>query len=337
MLNHIPTEQKYQIISALYSLSGNNTEATAGLCQCCPNTVRAAVKWFHDQCEIRKRGRTKIVTEEILLFIEVDSVANRRKPSAQLALEIAAIFGIDISERTVNRARHDLHFEYLSPISTIQLTSAAKEKRIQFCRHHIENASHFRTTVFSDESKFILGPNLTKMWRRPGEDGEDVRAPQTAHPQSLMIWGGVGWNFKTEIVFLEETIDSHVYVNQIIAFSNLQDDATRAFGNEWQLMHDNAPPHTAHYTIMELNRRGIKILDRWPPYSPDLNIIEIVWAVMKRRVSNRNPRTLNELQSIIQEVWDNLSYSTINSLIDSMQCRLEKIIRNNGETIVHLD
>jgi hypothetical protein len=175
------------------------------------------------------------------------------------------------------------------------------------------------------------------MWRRPGEEGDDVRAPQAAHYQSLMIWGGVGWNFKTEIVFLEETIDSFTYINQIIDCSNLKEDATRTFGEEWQLMQDNAPPHTSHYTIKELNNRGIQILQRWPPYSPDLNIIEVVWAIMKRRVANRSPQTLNELRAIIQEVWDNFSYSTMNSLINSMQSRLEKVIWNNGETIVHLD
>jgi hypothetical protein len=337
MFNKVATEQKYRIISTMYNLTKNDVEFTAKLCECSPSTVHIAINWSKDPYEIGKRGHHKVVTPQLLLFIETDSMLYRRKPSAQLALEIKNTFAIDISERTVDRARHDLKFDYLTPILTVQLTAAAKAKRIQFCEYHIHNNSHFRTTIFSDESKFQLGPNMMKMWRRPGEEGEDVRAPQTTHHPSLMVWGGVGWNFKTEIVFLEETIDANVYISQIIDCSNLKEDADRAFGENWELMQDNAPPHIARYTITELTMRGIKLLERWPPYSPDLNIIEVVWAVMKRRVSTRNPKTLEELQEIIQEVWNNLSYTTINSLVNSMQSRLQKIIRNQGETIVHID
>jgi transposase len=299
--------------------------------------VHKVIKWADNPVPSGKPVRQKIVIPTILLFIEVDTMLFRRKPSAQLALDIQNAFGSEISQRTVDRARNGLRFDYLSPILTVQLTGQAKTKRIEFCQFHIQNASDFRATVFSDESKFQLGPNLTKMWRRPGEEGEDVRAPQAAHPPSLMVWGGIGWNFKTEIVFVEGTIDANVYISQIIDDSNLNEDATRAYGEEWQLIQDNAPPHTAHYTIAELNNRGIQILERWPPYSPDLNIIEVIWAVMKRRISNQNPKTLNQLRVIIQNVWDDLSYSTINSLINSMPTRLRQIIMNNGETIVHLN
>ena len=45
-------------------------------------------------------------------------------------------------------------------------------------------------------------------------------------------------------------------------------------------MQDNAPGHAAEYTIQELKDRGIPVIE-WPPYSPDLNPIEVVWNIMK--------------------------------------------------------
>jgi hypothetical protein len=38
-------------------------------------------------------------------------------------------------------------------------------------------------------------------------------------------------------------------------------------------MHDNAKPHTAKHTQKWLQDNSIEVME-WPPYSPDLNLIE---------------------------------------------------------------
>jgi hypothetical protein len=336
-LSDLNTAHKYWLIAAFYNFTGGSVENTSKMFNCCYNTVKAAVEWAKNPYELGKPGRNHIITPELLLYIEADTLVYRRKTSAQLAMEMSNIYEINISSRTVDRARHDLKFDFRKPIVTVQLTAAAKTKRINFCRFHIENCSHFRTTVFTDESYFQIVSNNTKLWMRPGEEGEDVRAPRTSHPPQLLVWGGIGWNFKTNLIILDDTIDSQAYINEVINPSQLMEDATRAFGTEWELMQDNVRPHISNYTINELRSKGITLLENWPPYSPDLNIIEVIWAVMKRRIEIRQPKSLQELRIMILEVWDALSYITINSLIDSMERRLHQVIRNNGETIIHLD
>ena len=76
----------------------------------------------------------------------------------------------------------------------------------------------------------------------------------------------------------------------------------------------------------------IKLLD-WPPYSPDLNVIEIIWAIMEKRVEEQNPQTFEDLKRVVQAVWNELSLTTINGLIAEMPNRLNRVIEKQGYTI----
>ena len=50
-------------------------------------------------------------------------------------------------------------------------------------------------------------------------------------------------------------------------------------------MQDYAPGHAARYTREKLIEEGI-ILTDWPPFSPDLNLIECVWKLMKQWIQD---------------------------------------------------
>jgi hypothetical protein len=54
---------------------------------------------------------------------------------------------------------------------------------------------------------------------------------------------------------------------------------------------------------------------------------------MKHRVDMIAPPSIDELHKTIQEVWDNLSYNTIDRLLESMNGRCRDVIASNGETI----
>src|SRR5436189_6232601 len=53
-------------------------------------------------------------------------------------------------------------------------------------------------------------------------------------------------------------------------------------------MQDNAPIHTAGKVKEWFENSGIPILE-WPPYSPHLNPIEIMWAWLKEWITTNYP------------------------------------------------
>ena len=149
-----------------------------------------------------------------------------------------------------------------------------------------------------------------------------------------MIWGAIGRNFKSKHVVITGQITGDVYFDEIICGSGLPEDADAVWGlGNWVLQQDNARPHVRKDVLEAMSNLMIDLLPQRPPYSPDLNVIETVWAIMKRRIEAQCPGTIDELKNLIFQVWNSLSFETINSLIDEMPSRLQKVIALEGYTI----
>ena len=79
-------------------------------------------------------------------------------------------------------------------------------------------------------------------------------------------------------------------------------------------MHDNALVHTARIVWQLLDEIGIIVME-WSPYSPDLNPIENLWALMKQEMyklypwlkhAPDNKQTLHQLRYAARHAWLNI-------------------------------
>lgn len=68
----------------------------------------------------------------------------------------------------------------------------------------------------------------------------------------------------------------------------------------WWLLHDNDKKFTSGEVQQWLFNHGVQVMD-WPPYSPDLNPIEHIWAYIKRRVAELSPKGVDELTKAIKK------------------------------------
>ena len=114
----------------------------------------------------------------------------------------------------------------------------------------------------------------------------------------------------------------------------------QGLGRSSWYQHDNVSCHKSLLTRTNLQRRSIPTID-WPPYCPDLNLIEHVRFLMKRHVQGNYLRksyenhtfTRSELKQLIQEAWDSVRDEDIAALYDSWRDRCDAVIRaNRGPT-----
>jgi hypothetical protein len=57
---------------------------------------------------------------------------------------------------------------------------------------------------------------------------------------------------------------------------------------------------------------------------------------MKKRAERSRPKTIEELETGIRQVWDELALDTINPIVDEMPRRLGQVKDDNGSTIQRL-
>ena len=227
--------------------------------------------------------------------------------------------------------------DFRPPLRSVFISDEAKTKRFIWTNFHIQNHTSWKNVVFSDESWFLLGRNKKWLWVDRHNLTPEVFSNTQSHPKKIMIWCAIWWNFKSNLVIFDKSVNSEVYIDDVIFNSNVVEDADARWGvGNWIFQQDNAPSHNSKVTKAVLKELDINVLD-WPPYSTDLNVIEVVWAIMEKRIEKINPKNIDELKQCISDVWEGLTWQIINGLINTMESRIQTVNANPGQTIYRLN
>ncbi|CAM4947810.1 unnamed protein product, partial [Rotaria socialis] len=112
----------------------------------------------------------------------------------------------------------------------------------------------------------------------------------------------------------------------------LLNGARKQFGSRWRYQQDNDPKHTSKIAKQFLEKEVPEMID-WSSNSPDINPIENMWSILKRRVEKRKPSNIDELDQFLHEEWQKVETNIINNLANSMKSRCLAIIDSKGERI----
>ena len=145
--------------------------------------------------------------------------------------------------------------------------------------------------------------------------------------KKLMLWGFIAHDGRKCLQKVCGTINSIKYL-QILQESLLLE---MFLGKK--LQQDNAPARNSIFSKTRFSENGLEILENWPPNLPDINIIENVWSLLKKRVFQRYSKSIWELWAFCQEEFERIPLEYIRNIYSSIPDRLNKIVQCNGKNI----
>jgi len=202
-------------------------------------------------------------------------------------------------------------------------------KRISFCKAYRKMSTYeWSKIMFTDEMRLELyGTRRAFVRRKIGTRFHNKYVCKTVKfgGKSLLVWGAIKEDGTRILLRCPPILNSAAY--QCILDEGLQ----HIYGRDSVLMHDGAPCHRSFSTQTYLEKNKICCICDWPPQSPDLNVIENMWSVLKNNVSKRFPSSIDELWNFTKEEWYKIDVGYIKNLYASIPKRLDAVIKMKGQ------
>jgi hypothetical protein len=236
---------------------------------------------------------------------------------------------------------------------TKQLSQTNKNQRLAFCKAN--KRTNWKLVMFTDRCKFHLRHPGTRVaatqWLYKGQKRE---AYTVSKPVVVNVYAGITKFGVTKLHFVAGTskmdtvhrnkkgqkarnVTSSEY--QEVVSKTFLPEGKRLFATQglsvWTLQQDNDPTHkkASAAALQEWNMKknsAITILPNWPPNSPDLNLIENVWADVQRKVNATECHNLEDFKAVVTTTFKNLKQETIDHLFSSMKRRINSCIELQG-------
>jgi transposase len=223
-----------------------------------------------------------------------------------------------------------------------RITAQHREKRLNWARTY--QKCDFSKVLWTDEMRVTLdGPEgWARGWVMNGQQ-PPIRLRRQQGGGGLMVWAAIYDNQLIGPFRVPDGVklNSQNYCDFLWDnfFKKWYNRKSRAFKKSMIFMQDNAPSHASKYSTAFLAEKGIKgdTLMIWPPCSPDLNPIENLWSILKRKIYHEGQQysTLTSLWDTLVAVSAQISPEEIKKLTSSMDNRLLHVVEKKGGYIGH--
>lgn len=335
--NEISTEKRAQI--AILNKTGHSQRDIARLVGVSKTGVATTLSRFAEtnSFEDRKRcGRPKKTTESDDRHILMICKRDRFKTAPAIAAEVNESVLQPISVTTIKRRLIANGFNGRVAKKKPLLRTVNKRKRLAFARLHKDwTVEDWKKVFWTDESKFELFGNKRRKYvrRRVGESHkENCITPTVKHGGgSVMVWGGFSYDGVGDLIKIDGIMDKNYY-HRILS-RHAVPSGTRLIGQNFVFQQDNDPKHTSKLCKAYLESKEVqgvlKIMD-WPPQSPDVNPIELLWDEMDRQVRETTITSEKSMFENLKRVWDSLRATTLHKLVERMPKICSAIIKAKG-------
>jgi transposase len=263
----------------LLSSRGFSIDEIAEIYQMHRNSVSALISyWDEKQLEslydLPKSGRPPILTpeekEQVKKTLEIDP-RNLKKIASEISNETQK----EVKPGVIKSILREFNYVW----KRIRKSPSKKRDEIAFrlCKNELEelqkeaNAGNINLYYY-DEAGFSLIPSISYAWQLIRETIE----VKSTHSKQINVLGFLDTKNNFESFIFEESINSSVVIECFNRFC--QKITKKTF-----IVIDNSPIHTSddfNDMIEKWEKRGLYI-KYLPPYCPELNLIEILWRMIK--------------------------------------------------------
>lgn len=240
---------------------------------------------------------------------------------------------------------------------TKKIPAVTVQKRLGFCVKNL--ARTWGSVMFTDRKKFAFRYPGSKVfpvtWVKAGEKRE---ANNINHASVVNVYAGVTRFGMTKLhVVAGTTGHKSTYMNKKGAQSKnitaaeyrdvvaktLLPEGRRLFSgagiSTWVLQQDNDPTHkVAGSVVSEYNKKNdssIGLLQGWPPNSPDLSLIENVWAFLDAKMDSLGLKTFSEYKAALVREAKAVPKEFCQNLFAGMHKRLQSCMERGGQKTMH--
>ena len=284
--------------------------------------------------------RRTAVTEENIKIVEDYFTENEKKSireaSDDLGLTFSTIWTI---------LRKSLKWKAYKPLKVNRLTENNKSDRVAFAHWLLSQPEGFeQKVIWSDEKWFVLHPS-------PNSQTDRVWAPW--HPEEevvcrfqgdskVMAWVALVGGRALEVRWMVDEEGRNVSVNaeRYLDMLKLVWEEVRHSSSRLQFwwMQDGATCHTTNDVLnfLRLKFKGRLISRRseigWPPYSPDLNVLDyFFWSYAMMHVRRRKPATIEQLKAVVEDVARTVPVDMIRAAVGNVRKRCQACIQADGD------
>ncbi len=257
----------------------------------------------------------KILLETIEKSPEEYGYEFGRWTAARLATYLEQVTGIKLSGSQISRVLHKKKYVYIWAKYSLEdkqdpiLRKAFKQKLLEYLKITVETPDRLQVW-FWDESGFSLRVIRRKNW---GKKGCRKKITGQRRRGRVNLMGGVRYHDKKRLNFVIKKGNSNTFYEQIKSLNSLIIQEWIDRGNQGEnfansglkivIILDNASYHKKKDILMKIEAEMPHIiLEFLPPYSPDYNLIELVWHSAKEYIAHRLFESVEQLEELLRKL-----------------------------------